>query len=74
VDIEELGMGGLVPRNLLKDDRYDFDSTRRQIRGRRSRRLIRVGDLVQVKIARVDSARQRVDFALAPSPARAQRR
>lgn len=74
VDIEELGMGGLVPRNLLKDDRYDFDSARRQIRGRRSRRLIRVGDRVQVKVAKVDSARQRIDFALAAPPARARRR
>ncbi len=64
VDVTDLGMSGLVPLSLLDDDFYEFDSVRLQIRGRRSHRLIRLGDQVSVQVAKVDTFKKQVDFSL----------
>jgi len=68
VDVPDLGMSGLVPLSLLDDDFYDFDPVRNRINGRRSRRVIRLGDRVEVKVAKVDTPARRVDFRLAETP------
>jgi ribonuclease R len=67
VDVTELGMSGAVPVSLLEDDFYFFDSTRNHLIGRRSRRIIRLGDKVEVQIAKVDTFKKQVDFRLARS-------
>jgi ribonuclease R len=65
VDVPGLAMSGLVHLSLLEDDFYLFDSERGQLVGRRTRRIIRLGDKVQVQVARVDSFKKQVDFRLA---------
>ncbi len=65
VDVPGLAMSGLVHLSLLEDDFYMFDSERNQLVGRRTRRVIRLGDRVQVQVARVDSFKKQVDFRLA---------
>src|SRR5690606_25935774 len=65
VEVHGLGMSGLVPLSLLDDDFYAFDGQRQQVIGRRSRRVIRLGDTVEVQIAKVNNEKKQVDFKLA---------
>ena len=65
VDVPGLAMSGLVHLSSLEDDFYLFDAERSQLIGRRSRRVIRLGDKVQVQVAKVDRFKKQVDFRLA---------
>ena len=65
VDVPGLAMSGLVHLSSLPDDFYVFDPDRSHLVGRRHRRVIRLGDKVEVQIARVDSFKKQVDFRLA---------
>ena len=65
VDVPGLAMSGLVHLSGLEDDFYIFDAERSQLIGRRTRRVIRLGDKVQVQVAKVDSFKKQVDFRLA---------
>lgn len=65
VDVPGLAMSGLVHLSSLEDDFYVFDNDRSQLIGRRTRRIIRLGDKVQVQVAKVDSFKKQVDFRLA---------
>jgi ribonuclease R len=64
VDVAGLGMSGLVPLSGLTDDFYQFDSTRSQLIGRRTRRVMRLGDKADVQVAKVDTFKRQVDFKL----------
>ena len=44
VDVSGLGMSGLVPLSTLVDDFFQFDSNRGQLIGRKTRRVIKLGD------------------------------
>jgi ribonuclease R len=81
VDVPGLAMSGLVHLSSIEDDFYQFDPQRSQLVGRRNRRMIRLGDQVEVQVAKVDSFKKQVDFRLArngtleqPRPARFDRR
>ena len=65
VDVPELAMSGLVHLSFLEDDFYVFDAARSHLIGRRTRRVIRLGDNVRVQVAKVDSFKKQVDFRLA---------
>ena len=65
VDVPGLAMSGLVPLSLMEDDFYVFDEARRNLVGRRTRRMIRLGDKITVQVARVDSFKKQMDFRLA---------
>src|SRR6185369_5532158 len=65
VDVPGLAMSGLVHLSMLEDDFYVFEESRGHLIGRRTRRLIRLGDKVQVQVARVDRFKKQVDFQLA---------
>ena len=65
VDVEDLGMSGLVPLSTMEDDFYVFEPGRHQVIGRRTRRVIRLGDTVEVQVSKVDDFKKRVDFGLA---------
>ncbi|MSU63501.1 MAG: ribonuclease R [Pedosphaera sp.] len=67
VDVTGLAMSGLVPFSELKDDFYAFDPARLQVVGRRTRRVIKLGDRIEVQVARVDRFKKQVDFRLAQS-------
>lgn len=64
VDVTGLGMSGLVPLSSLQDDFYIFDGGRNQVVGRRSRKVIRLGDNVEVQVLKVDTIKKQVDFTL----------
>jgi ribonuclease R len=65
VDVAGLAMSGLVPLSTIKDDFYIYDEQRNQLIGRRTRRIIRLGDKLEVQVARVDTFKKQVDFQLA---------
>ena len=65
VDVTDLGLSGAVPLSSIKDDFYQFDGMRSRVIGRRSRRIIQLGDRVTVQVAKVDRFKKQVDFKLA---------
>ncbi len=65
VDVTGLAMSGLVPCSTMEDDFYVFDEARNQLVGRRTRRMIRLGDRLTVQVAKVDTFKKQVDFRLA---------
>jgi ribonuclease R len=65
VDVSGLAMSGLVHLSSVTDDFYQFEEARGQLTGRRTRRVITLGDRVEVQIAKVDSFKKQVDFRLA---------
>lgn len=65
VDVLELGMSGLVPLSGLTDDFYVFDAGRNQLVGRRTRRVFKLGDKLEIQVAKVDTFKKQVDFKLA---------
>jgi ribonuclease R len=75
VDVPGLAMSGLVPLSTIEDDFYVFDDRRRNLVGRRTRRVIKLGDKLTVQVAKVDGFKKQVDFCLAveerkPAPLR----
>lgn len=65
VDVPGLAMSGLVPLSGIKDDFFVLDVARNHLVGRRTRRIIRLGDKLQVQVAKVDIFKKQVDFRLA---------
>lgn len=65
VDVPDLSMSGLVPLSTMEDDFYLFDPARNHLIGRRTRRIIRLGDKLEVQIAKVNTFKKQVDFRLA---------
>jgi len=72
VDVPGLAMSGLIHCSSLTDDFYEFDEARGTLTGRRTRRVFRLGDKVEVQIAKVDSFKKQVDFRLAREERKAQ--
>jgi ribonuclease R len=70
IDVPGLGLSGLVHLSSLADDFYLFDPQRVTLTGRQTRRIIRLGDKLQVRVQRVDRAKRQIDFCLADSPRR----
>ncbi len=67
VDVSDLGMSGLVPLSGLSDDFYQYDSVASRLVGRRTRRVFKLGDKVEVQVAKVDTFKRQVDYKLAQS-------
>jgi ribonuclease R len=65
VDVTGLAMSGLVPCSTMEDDFYIFDEAHNHLVGRRTRRMIRLGDRLTVQVAKVDTFKKQVDFCLA---------
>ena len=65
VDVPGLAMSGLVPLSTIADDFFVFNVQRNLLVGRRTRRVIQLGDQLEVQVAKVDSFKKQVDFRLA---------
>ncbi len=65
VELPDVLITGLVHVSSLSDDFYLFESSRRQLIGRRSRKRFSIGDEVRVFVVRVDAFKRQVDFAIA---------
>jgi ribonuclease R len=65
---EKLPVEGLVHVSSLTDDYYHHDEATHSLTGTRTKRRFRLGDVVKVKVARVDVIRRQLDFRLADLP------
>jgi ribonuclease R len=71
VELEEIYVQGLVHVSSMTDDYYRFDERAHRLRGENTERTYRLGDRVEVRVARVDLERRQVDFGLASVAERA---
>ncbi|MEP6686409.1 MAG: ribonuclease R [Verrucomicrobiota bacterium] len=65
IELPDVLLTGLIHVSSLTDDFYTFQPAQRRMVGRRSRRQFAIGDELRVFVARVDTFKRQVDFALA---------
>ena len=70
VELPDALVTGVVHVSTLEDDFYRFDPAQRRLIGRRSNRRYKVGDNIRVFVARVDTFKQQIDFAIADQSAK----
>lgn len=56
------GIEGLIHVSLLTDDIYEFDEATYMMRGKQSGRLYRLGDPIEVTLAKVNTEKCEIDF------------
>jgi ribonuclease R len=71
VELDEVYVQGLVHVSSMNDDYYRFDEKAHLLKGENSKKTYRLGDRVEVQVARVDLDRRQIDFALVDVLARA---
>lgn len=64
VELEENKCEGLVPVRDLADDYYDYDEKNYCLVGRRHNNRYRLGDRVNVQVARCNLDRKQLDFVI----------
>lgn len=64
IELNDLYVEGLVHITSLPQDYYHHEVAQHRLVGERSRRVFRLGDLLRVKVARVDLDERKVDFDL----------
>jgi ribonuclease R len=69
VELKDIYVEGLVHISTLPNDYYQFDPTKQALLGERSGRRFRLGDLIKVKVVRVDLDQRQIDFLLADEEA-----
>ncbi len=67
VELSEVFVEGLVHITSLDNDYFHFDAKRHEMKGERSGMVYRLGDSIDVRVARVDLDESKIDFALAGS-------
>ncbi len=64
VELQDFFIEGLVPLKYMDDDHYVYHDKRHFFKGRRTAKIYRLGDAVQVQVVRVDRDRREIDFLL----------
>jgi len=64
VELPELFIEGLVHVSTLNDDWYEYRSRQNLLIGRKSKNTFRVGDLINIKIIKVDILKYQIDLEL----------
>ncbi|WP_434153915.1 ribonuclease R [Pseudomonas sp. JZ134] len=64
VELSDIYVEGLVHVTALPSDYYHFDAVHHRLSGERSGRSYRLGDLVEIVVARVDLDERKIDFEL----------
>ena len=62
VEIPPSQVEGLVHVSSLNDDWYEYRSRQNRLVGRKSRRVYQLGDLVTVRVTKVDVLRNQIDL------------
>ncbi len=73
VEIQKLGVSGLVPLSSEPTEFYRFEEAGRRLVGRKNKRVIQAGDRLEVQVYRVDAFKKQVDFRMASLPPQAVR-
>ncbi|MEI7850967.1 MAG: ribonuclease R [Kiritimatiellales bacterium] len=64
VELTDTIQRGLVPFASITDDRYDVNGAKTRATGQRTRRMFKIGDVVDVELVKVDLAHKFIDFNL----------
>jgi ribonuclease R len=64
VELDDLFVEGLVPIDFLPGERWNFQENSRTIVAERSRKEIRIGDKVKVRLDRVDAVEKKLIFSV----------
>jgi len=64
VELEESGQRGLVPFPAFQDDYYEVNATGTRAHGKRTKRVIQLGDSMDVLLERIDMESRQLDFRL----------
>ena len=67
VELTESLARGLVHVSALDDDFYHYDELRERLTGKRTKRVIQIGDKLRVQVARVDLFKRQIDFRVVAS-------
>src|SRR2546421_10042593 len=70
VELPDALVTGVVHVSTLSDDFYRFDAAQRRLVGRRTNRRYSVGQEIRVFVARVDTFKRQIDFAIADETAK----
>ena len=62
VELPESLVQGLIHISKLDDDFYHYDERLERLVGRRTKRVIKIGDQLRVKVERVDPYKRQIDF------------
>ena len=65
VELKDIYVEGLIHISTLPQDYYQFDPIKHTLRGERTGKMYRLGDPIEVQVARVDLDQRQVDFILA---------
>ena len=68
VEIPPSQVEGLVHVSSLNDDWYEYRSRQNRLVGRKSRRVYQLGDLVTVRVTKVDALRNQIDLDVINQP------
>ncbi len=64
VEIEPTHIEGMVPLREIKGDFYEFEEDKYRLRGRRTRKIYRLGDPVRIRVASANLEQRLLDFEL----------
>jgi ribonuclease R len=64
IELQDIYVEGLVHVTGLGNDYFQFDPSHHRMVGERTRKIYRLGDKVQVQVARVDLDEKKIDFDL----------
>jgi len=63
-EIVENKCEGMIPMRELDDDFYEFDEKNYCLRGRRSKKIYRLGDKIRIKVLKANLERKQLDFTI----------
>ncbi len=64
VELQDFFVEGLIPFKYMDDDHYVYHDKKHFFKGRRTGKMYRLGDPVQVQVVRVDRDKREIDFLL----------
>jgi ribonuclease R len=70
VELPETLVQGLVHISTLDDDFYHYEEQRGRLVGKRTRRVLQIGDKLKVQVERVDVFKRQIDFRVVASRSR----
>lgn len=67
-ELQDPFVEGLVLRDSMEDDFYEFNEERMVFYGKRKRRTFKIGDLIRIRVERADLDRREINFAFLDGP------
>ena len=66
IELQDIYVEGLLHVSALDNDYYHFDPAKHRLTGERTHFSYRLGDSIEIRVARVDLDERKIDFELLP--------